>query len=185
MIIVGFVAKSKGYYPSFWILAAGSIGAIVLLALPSATGRDIDETTRRQRKRTGNRVGAILSVMCIALMAGVVAVFIVISKADHRRFEVLKNPPPPRLAAHLHKNQVSPQFSFLPVEQPNVSLGGTLLLGDEFRGALAHGGGADGVGEPLIQVIAEGRAIVDDDGSVAGDEEFDDFGVVVGVGGEA
>jgi hypothetical protein len=73
-IIMMIIASSKGFSPVRWLFAAGLLGLIVLLALPSSYAPGIDETEKQRRIRSGNNTGTGLSIFAI-----VVAVILVIS----------------------------------------------------------------------------------------------------------
>jgi hypothetical protein len=73
---MGFLASRKGFDWWRWILAGGIIGFIVLLCMPSAAAKDIDEETRARRRRSGNKVGNILSIIAIIIIILMVALLL-------------------------------------------------------------------------------------------------------------
>lgn len=56
-ILMAVIASKKGFNPLLWILAGGIPGFIILLCMPSANARGIDDDTRVNRRRRGNIVG--------------------------------------------------------------------------------------------------------------------------------
>ncbi len=72
MIVMGVVAKKKGFNPLYWIIAAGLPGLIVLLCMPSARAASLDEAKQIERRARGNLVGIILSCVGLALVAALV-----------------------------------------------------------------------------------------------------------------
>ncbi|HRH37503.1 MAG TPA: hypothetical protein PK760_04115 [Flavobacteriales bacterium] len=69
---MALIAFNKGFKPWHWFLACGLIGLIALLLQPSAKAGDIDLEMRVERRRKGNKLGAVLSLATIAMMVIVV-----------------------------------------------------------------------------------------------------------------
>lgn len=68
IVIMAFIAYKKGFNPVFWILSGGVIGLVVVLCLPSANAAGIDDMEKEKRRKRGNTVGAVLSVIGIIIM---------------------------------------------------------------------------------------------------------------------
>ena len=66
--IMALIAIKKGFNPLAWILAAGLIGIIILLSLPSAKEPGLDEETIQKRIRKGNHIGNIISIIVIVIL---------------------------------------------------------------------------------------------------------------------
>ena len=82
MIVMAFVAQKKGFSPWRWILAGGIPGFIILLCLPSSTKEGIDEETIQKRLRIGNRVGTIISIVCVVLIVLFIAAVILFAPPE-------------------------------------------------------------------------------------------------------
>jgi hypothetical protein len=67
-IIMAVIAYKKGFNPLFWILSGGVIGLVVVLCLPSANAVGIDDMEKEKRRKRGNTVGAVLSVIAIIII---------------------------------------------------------------------------------------------------------------------
>jgi hypothetical protein len=70
---MGFIARRKGFDWWRWVLAGGLPGFIILLFMPSAAAAGIDEETKAKRRKTGNKVGNIISIIAIILIIVMVA----------------------------------------------------------------------------------------------------------------
>jgi accessory gene regulator protein AgrB len=79
MALMGFLAKKKGFNPWLWIFAAGFLGLIILLFMPSAIAEGIDEAVKEKRRKTGNKVGAIFTVISVILVIGSIVLFVVVA----------------------------------------------------------------------------------------------------------
>ena len=68
-ILLARLAGRKGYKPGCWFFAAGILGFLVLLCLPSVwDGKsDIDQAKQAARERRGNVIGTTISVLAIFL----------------------------------------------------------------------------------------------------------------------
>ncbi len=81
-VMLGVIASSKGLRPLYWVLSGGIIGIIVLFCQPSAKEEDIDEPTRAQRVRKGNRIGAYMSLF---MLIGITAILLLNFEIIHVR----------------------------------------------------------------------------------------------------
>ncbi len=70
-----FFALRKGFSPWAWILATGVPGLVILLFMPSALDPNVDAATKEKRRKNGDTVGVVLSVVMFAL--GVVLTLLV------------------------------------------------------------------------------------------------------------
>ena len=72
VIVMWLVARAKGFNPWCWFMAAGIPGMIVLLCMPSAASEGLDEEVRSKRRNIANRVGVILTVICVIVIVGLI-----------------------------------------------------------------------------------------------------------------
>lgn len=72
-IVMALIASKKGFSWWLWILAGGIPGFIILLCMPSASAKGIAEEARIKRRKDGNTVGAVISVIAIIILIGFVA----------------------------------------------------------------------------------------------------------------
>ena len=63
-----YIALRKGFNPWLWVLAAGLLGLIVILILPSAEAEGINDETSEKRRITGNNTGLGISVACLLIL---------------------------------------------------------------------------------------------------------------------
>ena len=66
-LVMASLALHKGFKPSRWCLAAGPLGFIILLFMPSANAQGINEYTRKALVDRGNIVGGVLSAISVIL----------------------------------------------------------------------------------------------------------------------
>jgi len=67
-IAMAIVAYKKGFNWLLWILPGGVIGLIVVALMPSANADGIDDAEKEKRRKRGNTVGAVLSVIALVLI---------------------------------------------------------------------------------------------------------------------
>jgi len=84
VVLAGVLASRKGFNIWLWILPAAFVGFtpgrfptlgiplgfIILVCMPSACAKNITEELRMRRRRSGNTVGGVLTVLAAALLAG-------------------------------------------------------------------------------------------------------------------
>ncbi len=61
------IARRKGFNPLLWFFAAGVLGLVALLFIPSANEAGIDEVTRADRRRKANITGMVVLGIALAL----------------------------------------------------------------------------------------------------------------------
>lgn len=67
--VTGLCAWRKGYNFLIWFFAAGVIGLLILAFLPFVNKADQPEERKRELRRTGNTVGAVIAALALAGMA--------------------------------------------------------------------------------------------------------------------
>jgi len=72
-IVMALIASRKGFSWWLWVLAGGIPGFIILLCMPSVSTVGINEETRIRRRKNGNTVGGIISVIAIIIIVGFIA----------------------------------------------------------------------------------------------------------------
>lgn len=76
------LAARKGYAWYLWTLAGG-LGLIVLAFVPHANTVDLTVERKKHLKKTGNSIGAILSIVSIIAFIGIVASLLVFLPLQH------------------------------------------------------------------------------------------------------
>jgi phosphatidylglycerophosphate synthase len=71
-IALWIIAKEKGFNPWLWFFTAGILGLIVLLCLPSAAAKGIDDNTIQKRRTTANTVGGILTAVTVVAVVVII-----------------------------------------------------------------------------------------------------------------
>jgi hypothetical protein len=67
-IINIIIANRKGFNGWAWMIAAGFLGLVILILLPSATESGIESEVRKNRSKTGTLVGLIISILCVVVL---------------------------------------------------------------------------------------------------------------------
>ncbi len=65
LVVTAGIASQKGFNPLLWILAGGIPGLLIVLCTPSAKEAGIDLSTAIARRKRGNIVGAVASVLVV------------------------------------------------------------------------------------------------------------------------
>ena len=76
-IIMAVIAKKKGFSPWLWILTSvvgGVPGLLILLFLPSANAVGIDKEIVVRRKKVGNIIGLVMTIIAVILIIVIVIV---------------------------------------------------------------------------------------------------------------
>jgi hypothetical protein len=68
LTIVPLVAARKGFVWPYWILAAGCLGLLIVLVLPSANAPDLSPEERERRRQTGKNVGIGFTIFTILVI---------------------------------------------------------------------------------------------------------------------
>lgn len=68
-LVFGFVmfavSSAKGFNPLRWFFAAGVLGLIILIFLPSAKAAGIDEAEKNRRIKKANTIGGVISIFAL------------------------------------------------------------------------------------------------------------------------
>lgn len=64
-IVMLVVASAKGFNPLRWFFAAGLLGLIILIFLPSAKAAGIDEAEKNKRIKKANTIGGVISIFAL------------------------------------------------------------------------------------------------------------------------
>lgn len=56
------------FKPRMWVLAGGLLGFLILVFLPSANAKEIDEETIARRRKNGNTAGGIITALAIIVV---------------------------------------------------------------------------------------------------------------------
>ncbi len=75
-IVMALIAHKKGFAWWLWALAGGIPGFVIILCLSPASASGIDEETRMRRRKKGNIVGGVISVIAIIVTVVFVAVIL-------------------------------------------------------------------------------------------------------------
>jgi NADH:ubiquinone oxidoreductase subunit 6 (subunit J) len=68
-LITGALAARKGYRFILWLFAGGIIGLILLAFLPFVNKGDFSEMETRQKTKTGNLLGGVISAITLVALA--------------------------------------------------------------------------------------------------------------------
>lgn len=80
-IIMMIIASAKGFSPLRWLLAAGLLGLIILLFLPSAKASGIDEAEKQKRIKNANTVGGVITIFALIVVA-ILLIMIIEASSD-------------------------------------------------------------------------------------------------------
>ena len=79
-LITGALAARKGYNFILWTFAGGIIGLVILAFLPFVNRGDLNEIEVREKTKTGNIVGGVISAIALVqLLPRLLALLIVVS----------------------------------------------------------------------------------------------------------
>ena len=67
-LITGVLASRKGYRFILWFFAGGIVGLLVLAFLPFVNKGDFSEMETRQRTKTGNITGGVISAITLVAL---------------------------------------------------------------------------------------------------------------------